>query len=64
MTNPSCKGNYTSETRCEYDSPYFCKNPDCKQPILTSTMAYAHPAGCPKIDLWNNKSHEEKGEKA
>ena len=51
----SCKGTGESGTRCEYDSAWFCKNPDCKNPVLTSTMLGAYPSGCPKIDKWNCK---------
>ena len=45
---------------CEFDGVLFCKNPDCVTPVVTSTLEYAHPSGCPKIDKWNSKSAEEK----
>lgn len=51
----SCKGTGESGTRCEYDNAWFCKNPNCKNPVLTSTMLGTHPSGCPKIDKWNCK---------
>lgn len=47
------------ETRCEYDDAWFCKNPDCKTPVLTSTMLGAHPSGCPKIYEWNRRADNE-----
>lgn len=53
MEEIACKGNGEKGTRCEYDSARFCKNPDCKYPVLTSTMLGTHPNGCPKIDKWN-----------
>ena len=34
----ACKGNGEKGTRCEYDSAWFCENPDCKSPVLTSTL--------------------------
>ena len=55
----SCKGTGESGTRCEYDNAWFCKNPDCKNPVLTSTMLGAHPSGCPKIYDWNRKAGEQ-----
>lgn len=49
MSEICCKGTGAPETRCEYDDAWYCKNPDCKTPVLTSTMLGAHPSGCPKI---------------
>ena len=49
MSEICCKGTGAPETRCEYDDAWFCKNPDCKTPALTSTILGAHPSGCPKI---------------
>lgn len=40
---------------CEYDGEWFCKNPDCITPVITSTLVGAYPSGCPKIDKWNSK---------
>ena len=51
----ACKGNGEDKARCEYDSAWFCKNPDCKSPVLTSTLLGTRPSGCPKIDKWNCK---------
>ena len=48
-----CCKNYGKN--CEYNSAWFCKNPDCKTPVITSTLAGAHPSGCPKVDKWNSK---------
>lgn len=48
-----CCKNYGKN--CEFDGVWLCKNPDCKTPVLTSTLAGAHPSGCPKIDKWNSK---------
>lgn len=48
-----CCKNYGEN--CEYDGVWLCKNPDCKTPVLTSTLPGAHPSGCPKIDKWNSK---------
>ena len=55
MEEIACKGNGEKGTRCEYDSAWFCTNPDCKSLVLTSTMLGAHLSGCPKIDKWNCK---------
>lgn len=49
MSEICCKGTGETGTRCEYDDAWFCKNPDCKSPVLTSTMLGAHPSGCPKF---------------
>lgn len=54
----SCKGNGELRTRCEYDSAWFCKNPECKSPVLTSTMLGARPSGCPKTDDWNRRDDD------
>lgn len=51
-----CCKNY--DKNCEYDGVWFCKNPDCKDPVLTSTLPGAHPSGCPKIDKWNYKKED------
>lgn len=40
---------------CEYDGVWFCKNPDCITPVITSTLPGAYPSGCPKMDKWNSK---------
>ena len=56
--NISCKGNSQHGTRCEYDSTWFCKNPECKSPVLTSTMFGARPSGCPKTDEWNRRNDD------
>ena len=37
----------------------FCKNPECKNSVMTSTMLGAHPSGCPKIDKWNRRAGEQ-----
>lgn len=47
---------------CEYDSAWFCKNPECITPIITSTLPEAHPSGCPKIDKWNSKKGSDENE--
>ena len=52
----ACKGDRYGVPRCEYDSAWFCKNPDCKSPVLTSTLRGARPSGCPKVDKWNSKT--------
>lgn len=54
----SCKGNAADIPACEYDSAWFCKNPECKSPVLTSTMYGARPSGCPKIDTRNRRVEE------
>ena len=59
MSEICCKGTGAPETRCEYDDAWFCKNPDCKTPVLTSTMLGAHPSGCPKIYEWNRRTEFE-----
>ena len=59
MSEICCKGTGGPETRCEYDDVWFCKNPDCKNPVLTSTMIGAHPSGCPKIYEWNRRAGEQ-----
>lgn len=58
----SCKGNGEPGTRCEYDSAWFCKNPKCKTPVLTSTLLGARPRGCPEKDDWNRRADYEKQE--
>ena len=52
----SCKGNGFDINPCEFDGTWLCKNPDCKSPVLTSTMYGARPSGCPKVDKWNSKN--------
>ena len=52
----ACKGDGYGVPRCEYDSSWFCKNPDCKALVLTSTLIGARPSGCPKVDKWNSKA--------
>lgn len=59
MSEICCKGTGAPETRCKYDDAWFCKNPDCKNPVLTSTMLGAHPNGCPKIYEWNRREGEQ-----
>ena len=54
-----CCKNY--DKNCEYDGTWLCKNPDCKSPIITSTLPGAYPSGCPKIDKWNSKKAEKEG---
>lgn len=51
-----CCKNY--DKGCEYNSTWFCKNPDCITPVITSTLPGAYPSGCPKIDKWNSKKNE------
>ena len=51
--NIACKTSYTE--RCEFDATWICKNPDCKSPVLTSTLHGARPSGCPLVDKWNSK---------
>lgn len=58
MNNVACKGNGNGTPRCQYDSSWFCKNPKCKQPVLTSTLFGARPSGCPIEDKWNRKDGE------
>lgn len=55
-----CKGNGSKDTVCEYDGAWFCKNPDCKSLVLTSTLHGAIPSGCPLFYEWNSKSAQEK----
>jgi len=58
MANKICCKKGFSEGEficCEYNSAFFCKNPDCEFPILTSTCYGARPSGCPMIDKWNSK---------
>lgn len=50
-----CKGNGKDVGRCEYDSSWFCRHPECKSPVLTSTLLEACPSGCPKKDKWNRR---------
>ena len=52
-----CCKNYGEN--CEYNSAWFCKNPDCKTPVITSTLVGAYPSGCPKIDKWNSKKERD-----
>ena len=58
----SCKGNGYEIKPCEFNGTWFCKNPDCKTPVLTSTLHGARPSGCPKVDKWNSKSAEAEKE--
>lgn len=53
-----CCKNY--DTNCEYNGMWLCKNPDCKTPVITSTLPGAYPSGCPKIDKWNSKKEGAK----
>ena len=53
LKNKICCKNYGNN--CEYDSTWFCKNPDCITPVITSTLPGAYPSGCPMIDKWNSK---------
>ena len=64
MNKICCKGTGKSGTRCEWDSAWFCKSPDCKSPVLTSTMYGAHPNGCPKICEWNRRIPNDKTSKS
>ena len=59
MSEICCKGTGEPGTRCEYDGAWVCKNPDCKNPVLMSTMLGVHPSGCPKIYDWNRKVGEQ-----
>lgn len=59
----SCKGNGSDINPCEFDGTWLCKNPDCKSPVLTSTMYGARPSGCPKVDKWNSKISNPSKEK-
>ena len=59
MSEICCKGTGELGTRCEYDDVLFCKNPDCKTPVLTSTMLGTHPCGYPKIYEWNRREDNE-----
>lgn len=43
-----CKGIPGVISRCEYDSAWLCKHPDCGWPVLTATLYGACPFGCPK----------------
>ena len=65
----ACRGRF-SDAGCEFCSAWFCKNPDCLTPVLTSTLPGAHPSGCPLVDKWNSRKNatvqspenDEKGE--
>lgn len=59
MSEICCKGTGKFGTKCEYYDTWFCKNPKCKIPVLTSTMLGAHPSECPKIDKWNRRAGEQ-----
>ena len=55
----ACKGfNDDYSDICEFNGTWLCKNPDCKSPVLTSTVQGAHPSGCPLVDKWNSKEAE------
>lgn len=53
-----CKGNGEPDTRCEYDGAWFCRDPECRSPVLTSTLLGARPSGCPIYDEWNRRKSE------
>lgn len=53
MEKIACLGE--NGEQCEYRSSWFCMNPKCKSPVLTSTLIGAKPNGCPKADKWNRK---------
>lgn len=54
-------GSYGS---CEYnDGGLFCQAPNCKRPVITSTLCGARPAGCPFYDEWNRETADEKVDK-
>ena len=55
MEKISCKGDGTN-TKCQYDDIWLCRNPDCKSVILTSTLYGSTPSGCPYYCKWNSKS--------
>ena len=55
-----CKGH--NNTHCEYDGIWICKNPDCIEKVITSTLPGAYPAGCPRIDTWNSKKARDSNE--
>ena len=57
MSVIACKIN--KKEHCEFDAAWLCKNPDCKNRILTSTLIGARPHGCPLVDKWNSKKAEE-----
>lgn len=59
----SCRGYSLTDEPCEFCSAWFCKNPDCKTPVLTSTLYGARPSGCPIMDKWNSKQESEMNEK-
>ena len=48
---------------CEYRGTWICKNPDCKTPVLTSTLIGARPSGSPYYDKWNSKKSLEERKK-
>lgn len=50
-----CKGTGIPGSKCIYDSPWFCQNPDCKGKLLTATLMNARPQGCPLKDKWRYK---------
>ena len=63
----ACKGfegDYSD--RCQFDDAWFCKNKNCKEPVLTSTLFGVCPSGCPLVYPWNMKEiirkDDEKGE--
>ena len=65
MNNQSIRCcNYINEDgshgSCEYnDGGWFCLAPDCKGPVITSTLCGARPSGCPFYDDWNRKTVDE-----
>lgn len=53
-------GSYGS---CEYnDGGLFCQAPNCKRPVITSTLCGARPSGCPFYDDWNRKTTDKEEE--
>lgn len=61
QNNKCCISQHGDVQYCEYYGAWRCLNPDCKIPVLTSTLVGAHPNGCPYCDKWNSKKAE--GEK-
>lgn len=54
----SCRGFFPGDAECEFCTAWYCGNPDCKTPVLTSTLYGAYPSGCPLMDTWNSLSVE------
>lgn len=50
----TCKGTGKIGSKCEYDSMWFCKHPNCKSLVLTSNLMCSRPTGCPKNQKWRS----------